>query len=578
MEESGHDHDNSGALGVPSQTDDVVKEGWLWKKHQKAQLWSGWHQRYFVLRRSASTLVYHRSANITSKCRGKIELGTNSEIQFRGLKSATVHRRELFEFMVQCPTQSGSSMFMLGCVTQEEADSWLKAINDVAANSSKTVGTTSDINTLTDYEDSDFEEDDKTTGVEQSVGRTRLSTPGSSNRKNSIGMSKIIKESFLYRRNPHPPLIPKAPFYALGWNKRFFCLDSIGRLEWFKVDFRHNKSGGQRGIGSLLLGGDCTVEFPATPRRTNKQQSFYPFTIFAGNKKLELGGSTLEEAVSWVQVIERCIERTKSEIGGTSSSGILGNKSNSDDDDTISIQRGESVLVESDIDQDELFVSSEDQSDSLQGMLYKKFVSKDVLKLSRGWHTRYFVLEGDRMEYFLTSRSTKRRGTVILGPDCRVDFQGKPLKRGGREMYCFTLFAENFDSTGRSALVDGALLLGTPSLDHAETWVNALRKAIYMAPQNERIGRAVSVVEDVDEEDDQDDHYDLLAVSPSGSSRTRLARQPLHYGDKLRFWTKSVYLERGHPGDFVGVYLRKKKWLEDVCLLCAPLAKEAIYQ
>ena len=124
------------------------------------------------------------------------------------------------------------------------------------------------------------------------------------------------------------------------------------------MDFRHNKSGGQRGIGSLLLGGDCTVEFPATPRRTNKQQSFYPFTIFAGNKKLELGGSTLEEAVSWVQVIERCIERTKSEIGGTSLSGILGNKSNSDDDDAISIQRGESVLVESDIDQDELFVSS----------------------------------------------------------------------------------------------------------------------------------------------------------------------------------------------------------------------------
>ena len=103
-----------------------------------------------------------------------------------------------------------------------------------------------------------------------------------------------------------------------------------------------------------------------------------------------------------------------------------------------------------------------------------------------------------------------------------------------------------------------ARFCGTPSLDHAETWVNALRKAIYMAPQNERIGRAVSVVEDVDEEDDQDDHYDLLAVSPSGSSRTRLARQPLHYGDKLRFWTKSVYLERGHPGDFVGVYEKRK--------------------
>ncbi len=571
---------------VDNTDSDTIKEGWLWKKHQKAQLWSGWHKRYFILRKSGSILLYYRNPN-TSKCRGKIELGTNSDISFRGRKDATAHRRELYQFMVQCPVLTGSSMFLLGSPTEEEANSWLKALKNVAANSRKTVGETNhDIGALTDYEDSEEEEDEKNNNNNNNneydrrnhnnsfFSSTRLNTPGGSNRKNSVGRSKIIKESFLYRRNPHPPLIPKAPFYALGWNKRLFCLDSIGRLEWFKVDFRSNKSGSHRGIGSLLLGGDCRVEFPATPRRTNKQQSFFPFTIFAGKKKLELGGPTLEEAVSWVQVIEKCIERTKSEVGGTALTTVGGSRSNSDDDEGFHIQRGESVLVESDIDQDELFVASEDQSDSLQGMLYKKFVSKDVLKLSRGWHTRYFVLEGDRMEYFLTSRSTKRRGTVFLGPDCRVDFQGKPLKRGGREMYCFTLFAENFDSTGRSALVDGALLLGTPSLDHAETWVNALRKAIHMVPQNEKIKRALSLVEDVDEEDDNDDDDELLAVSPQ-NNRFHRASQPLHYGDKLRFWTRSAYLDSNHPGDFIGVYLRKKKMVGGRLFAVRPAGKRS---
>jgi hypothetical protein len=55
----------------------------------------------------------------------------------------------------------------------------------------------------------------------------------------------------------------------LGWNKRLFTLDTAGRLEWFKVDFKSKTAGGRRGIGSLLLGGDCRVDFPGTPRRTN---------------------------------------------------------------------------------------------------------------------------------------------------------------------------------------------------------------------------------------------------------------------------------------------------------------------
>ena len=59
------------------------------------------------------------------------------------------------------------------------------------------------------------------------------------------------------------------------------------------MDFRHNKSGGQRGIGSLLLGGDCTVEFCHTTK--NEQTArFLSFYNIWGNKKLELGGSTLE--------------------------------------------------------------------------------------------------------------------------------------------------------------------------------------------------------------------------------------------------------------------------------------------
>ena len=106
---------------------DIVKEGWLWKKHQKAQLWSGWHRRYFILRKTDSTLLYYRNQN-TSKFRGKIELGTNSDVNFRGRKDATAHRRELYQFMVQGPASTGSNMFLLGSPTEEEANSWLKAL------------------------------------------------------------------------------------------------------------------------------------------------------------------------------------------------------------------------------------------------------------------------------------------------------------------------------------------------------------------------------------------------------------------------------------------------------------------
>ena len=67
--------------------------------------------------------------------------------------------------MVQGPASTGSNMFLLGSPTEEEANSWLKALKNVAANSRKTVGDTNhDVGTLTDYEDSDEEEDEKHSG------------------------------------------------------------------------------------------------------------------------------------------------------------------------------------------------------------------------------------------------------------------------------------------------------------------------------------------------------------------------------------------------------------------------------
>jgi hypothetical protein len=51
---------------------------------------------------------------------------------------------------------------------------------------------------------------------------------------------------------------------------------------------------------------------------------------------------------------------------------------------------------------------------------------------------------------------------------------------------------------------DGALLLGTPSLEHAETWVNALRRAIHNTSTN-RVKRSRTVVEDADEEEENGD-------------------------------------------------------------------------
>ena len=77
------DSDHSGA------SFNTVKEGWLWKKHQKAQLWTGWHKRYFVLTRDENAFVYYKSQG-TTKVSGKILLGQESNVEYRGKKNATI--------------------------------------------------------------------------------------------------------------------------------------------------------------------------------------------------------------------------------------------------------------------------------------------------------------------------------------------------------------------------------------------------------------------------------------------------------------------------------------------------------
>ena len=85
--------------GVPQldqeeSSDERVKEGWLWKKHQKAHLWTGWHKRYFVLTRT--DLLYYKNPTST-RFNGKARLGWDSDIEFKGKKDATAHRRELYQ-------------------------------------------------------------------------------------------------------------------------------------------------------------------------------------------------------------------------------------------------------------------------------------------------------------------------------------------------------------------------------------------------------------------------------------------------------------------------------------------------
>ena len=117
------------------------------------------------------------------------------------------------------------------------------------------------------------------------------------------------------------------------------------------------------------------------------------------------------------------------------------------------------------------------------------------------------------------------------------------------------VFAENGGEKNAGPFVDGALLLGTPSLEHAETWVNALRRATH-STSNNRTKRSRTVVEDADEEEDNGDDH-VLTFSPS-VPRMR-AKEPLHYGEKIRLWTVSAYADSKSTGDFLGVYLRKKR-------------------
>lgn len=101
-------------------------EGWLWKKHRKNRLWSGWHKRYFVLR--GNQMKFFRNGRKT-KSRGTVTFGVDCRVDFPGTVSM---KRKLYVFTVFIDQGSGEynsdSVLLLGSRSQREADTWVDTI------------------------------------------------------------------------------------------------------------------------------------------------------------------------------------------------------------------------------------------------------------------------------------------------------------------------------------------------------------------------------------------------------------------------------------------------------------------
>jgi hypothetical protein len=169
---------------------------------------------------------------------------------------------------------------------------------------------------------------------------------------------------------------------------------------------------------------------------------------------------------------------------------------------------------------------SVDGSGELKGFLFKKYAFRR--KLSTGWHKRYFVLKGNRLDYFKDHRMRKLRGSVQLGSGCLVDFPRTTTVRAGREVYPFSIFTE--DSSGGShqqVLMKSALLLGCPNLEHASEWVMALQLAIHTQSQkNLNIGEGG--IKDMDDEEDDDNEEDVQGGN----------FDPIAFADGSKLWVR----------------------------------------
>lgn len=469
------------------------KEGWLWKKHRKNKLWTGWHRRYFVM--EDGKLEYYRKPRKNSKQRpiGTINISSGCRVEFSRRPAG---KHDFYEFMIHT---EDAGIFMLAAITEKQVQDWIDVIDEQIANG-KVDGIEGDGSNPLDGEN----------GVDESFPeppRSPSRSPG------------VIKQGFLYRRHPKGRILN-------SWHKRYFVLFSTGKLEWYRMDYKRVRAP----RGHVMLNSEFSVDFSRTLKKT-KKTSFSPFTIMSDGKvKLQLGGETLELAEEWVTILNALISGekienklpTEEESTPRPRSASGAKRRNRLRVSNHSISEAESIPI--DLNNNSL--DETNQQIDMEGELFKKYAFRR--KLSTGWHKRYFVLRGNRLEYFKDSRKRKSRGSILLGSDCVVDFPRTTTVRAGHELYPFSIFAEskNQDQVWNKE----AVLMGCPSREEAEKWVVALQLAIY----TQQGPACSSVMRDQDEEEDDDEDE---AIDPRNMQRQF---NPMDMEDGSRLWIRTT--------------------------------------
>lgn len=504
-----------------------IKEGWLWKKHRKGKLWTGWHRRYFLL--EENKLEYYRSPQ---KVRNKRPLGliipdSDHRVEFSRRKAG---KHDFYEFIIHTPI---SGMYILAGLTEVGVQSWVDALTGAMRNFPGASGASGN--------------PQQGPNIEEIHGA-------------------VVKKGFLYRRHPTGKILR-------SWHKRYFVLFATGRLEWYRIDYKRTRMP----RGNLQLGTEWKLDFPRNLKKT-KKATFSPFTLLGPkNDKLELGGDTAEESEAWVHILLHFLQPSDypppaavlgsplreplesvnfspprhflepslsnsassfSSSGPSSSSSssssstsfpslsfdsngnavspegkflvsprktilLTTHKSNDFGNSNRQVKSQESKLS---LQSDEQLIPLSLSENTMEGFLYKKYAFRR--QLSSVWRRRYFVLKSHKLEFFQDERMKKLQGSVYLGSDCLVDFPGTTTIRAGNEVYPFSIFAEN--SENNQVWLKNALLLGSPSKEEAQRWVEALQLTIHSRPEVER---QISVVRDDDRlndvtDDDDDDNED----------------------------------------------------------------------
>jgi hypothetical protein len=163
---------------LPNKNDDDVFSGILWKKHRKNQFWSGWHCRFFVLRKDGR-LVYYKSARRRGKPRGGVSLSSTARI-VRGTKSS---RHNFYRFEVY--TANGQAVLLAG-ETEAYANKWVDQLERTVLAATHESGSGMEVSDVSDPEDEE--------GYESRYGSDGEEEPSSSS-VNSVNTFQSISSS-----------------------------------------------------------------------------------------------------------------------------------------------------------------------------------------------------------------------------------------------------------------------------------------------------------------------------------------------------------------------------------------------